>query len=249
MKSTSDPVGCRILAVIPARGGSKSIPRKNVKNFLNKPLLAWTVEAARESGVCERVILSTDDEEIARVGAAYGAEVPFLRPKDLAQDTTPTEPVVRHTLDWLKDYGEEIPDFVMVLEPTSPSRRAFHIREAVMLLTSNGAESIASVSEVPHHYVPSKALKLHNGGALTGVDGTPIRNMIHRRQDLPKCYAFNGLIFACKTELILRNPPTLWGDVVLAHVSDPKYSLDLDRPEDWVPAEERMRQILNEEGK
>lgn len=234
----------KVIAVIPARGSSKGIPRKNIKEFLGKPLLAWTVEAARESGLFERLILSTEDEEIARIGREFGAEVPFRRPQKLAEDTTPTAPVVRHAIEWLRHHEGWTPDFVMVLEPTSPGRRAFHIREAATLLQKSGADSVASVSEVPHHYVPTKVLKLHSDGTITGIDGTHLRDMIHRRQDLPKYYALNGLIFSCKTELVLKNRPTLWGEKVLAYVVDPKYCVDLDRPEDWAPAEAKLRRIL-----
>lgn len=236
-----------MLAVIPARGGSKSIPRKNIKDFLGKPLLAWTIQSAQESGVFGQVVLSTDDAEIARVGQALGANVPFLRPAELAQDATPTAPVIGHAVKWMQTHAGWTPDWVVVLEPTSPGRRAFHIREAVALLQQSDADTVVSVSAVPHHYVPAKLLKLGDDGTVSGIGGTHPRAMIHRRQDLPAYYAFDGLIFACKTELVLQDPPTLWGDKVLAYVVDRKYSLDLDQPEDWVAAEARLRQVLLEE--
>ena len=140
-----------------------------------------------------------------------------------------------------------MPDFVMVLEPTSPARQAFHIREAATLLQSSGADSLASVSEIPHHYIPPKALQLQSDGTLTGMDGTPVREMVHRRQDLPTYYAFNGLIFACTAGVILRDPPTLWGQKVAAYLVDLKYSLDIDGPEDWSFAERRFRQLLGKD--
>jgi len=238
----------KMITVIPARGNSKGILRKNSRQFLGKPLVAWTIEAARESAVFDRVIVSTEDEEIARIGRAFGAEVPYLRPRELSEDTTPTAPVVRDTLEWLRNYDRWSPDFVMVLEPTSPGRRPFHLREAANVLQRSGADSVASVSEVPHHYVPSKVLKVQSDGTFRGFDETHPRDMIHRRQDLPKYYALNGLIFSCKTEWVLMDPPTLWGEKVLAYLVDPKYTLDLDRPEDWAPAETRLQQILLEEG-
>lgn len=235
------------LAVIPARGGSKSIPRKNIKEFLGKPLIAWTVEVARESGIFERVILSTEDEEIAQIGRACGAEVPFFRPQELAEDTTLMARVIRHAIEWLRHDEEWIPDFVIVLQPTSPVRRAFHIREAADLLVKSDADSLGSVSEVPHHYNPLKVLKRNTDGTIAGMQGTHIRNMIHQRQEVPTFYAFNGLLFSCKTEVLALDPPTLWGDKVVGHVVDQKYNLDIDTPEDWVVAEGRMRKILDEE--
>lgn len=234
----------RFLAVIPARGGSRGIPRKNIKEFLGKPLLAWTVEVARASGVFERVLLSTEDKEIARIGRAFGAEVPFFRPKSLAEDTAPTAPVIQQAVEWLKEHEGWTPDVVMILEPTSPSRRTFHIHEAARLLVTTDADSLASVSEVPHHYNPLKVLRRDERGQLVGIQGTHVRDMIHRRQELPTYYAFNGLIFACKTELVLRDPPTLWGDKVLGYVVDPKYGVDLDYPEEWALAEAKLKPIL-----
>ena len=236
-----------ILAVIPARGGSRGIPRKNVKPFAGKPLLAWTVEAAQDSGVFARIILSTEDEEIAHIGKRYGAEVPFLRPPELAQDATPTAPVIQHAVEWLKDHEAWQPEVVMVLEPTSPCRRPFHLQEAARLLSTGRADSLASVSAVPHHYVPDKLLTVQADGTLSGLNGVPIQDMIHRRQDLAIYYAFNGLVFACRTDLVLRDPPSLWGQHVQAYVVDSKYSVDLDRPQDWAAAEGRFQWLISEE--
>ncbi len=237
----------KILGVIPARGGSKGIPRKNVKLFLGKPLLAWTVEAAKASGVLDRIIVSTEDREIAEIGTKCGAEVPFLRPAELAQDETPTVAVIQQLLEQLKTTENYVPEFVMVLEPTSPGRRAFHVREAAALLTSNGADSVASISPVPHHYVPPKVLTLQPDGWITGASGTAVKAMLHRRQELPAYYALNGLIFSCRSGLLFQDPPSLWGDKVAGYTVDPKYGLDLDGPEDWSAAEFQLQQIVNEE--
>lgn len=240
----SEPHPAPLLGLIPARGASKSIPRKNLKPFLGRPLLTWTVEVALECGILDRVVVSTDDEEIAVVARAHGAEVPFLRPAELARDDSPTETAVRHALERLRAEGFE-PAAVLVLEPTSPARRPRHVREAARLLA--GADSVASISQVPHHYVPSKVLALAADGTIAGIDGTHPREMTHRRQELEVVYAFNGLVFGCKTEVVLQDPPTLWGERVAGHVVDPRYALDLDRPEDWPAAEARMREILAEE--
>jgi len=235
------------LALIPARGGSKSVPRKNIKQFLGKPLIAWTIEVARASGVFGRVISSTEDEEIAEIAKAYGAEMPFRRPGELAEDTTPTAPVVRHAIEWLRDREGWTPECVMILEPTSPARRAFHIREAADLLVQTDADSVASVSELPHHYNPEKVLRLGTDGVLTGLAGVHAKDMIHRRQDLPKYFAFNGLIFACKVDVLFSEPPTMWGEKVFGYVADQKYNLDIDTAEEWRIAEVRMEEILREE--
>jgi CMP-N-acetylneuraminic acid synthetase len=238
--------GLSVLGVIPARGGSKGIPRKNIRMFLGKPLLAWTIEVARESGILDRMIVSTDDEEVAAVGRSCGAEVPFLRPAALAGDDAPTAPAIRHAVERLAEDDGWRPDLVAVLEPTSPARRPEHVREALSLLVEHGADSVASVSEVPHHYSPLKVLKLTGGGEIAGIDGTAIRDMIHRRQDLPPYYAFNGLIFACCTAVLMRDPPTLWGERVVGYVVEDRYRFDIDTPEDWITAEARMAALRKE---
>lgn len=232
------------LALIPARGGSKGIPGKNIRPFLGRPLLAWTAEVARSSGVFDRVILSTEEPEIAEIGRSLGLEVPFLRPAELATDTAPTSAVVRHAVQWLAERESWKPRWVMVLEPTSPARRAVHIVEAAALLERSGADSLASVSEVPHHYVTPKVLELRADGSLVGAEGLALKDMVHRRQELPKQYALNGLLYACKAECVLKDPPSLWGERVVGYVVDSRYAVDLDRPEDWGPAEARVRDIL-----
>jgi len=247
--SRADTTAGDFLAVVPARGGSKGIPRKNVRPFLGRPLLAWTVDVARESGVFGRVVVSTEDAEIARVAAECGAEVPFERPAELARDDSPTAPAVRHALEWMETQAGWSPRFVMVLEPTAPARRAFHVREAAELLASGDADTVASVTELPHHYNPEKVLRRAADGTLTGIDGRHIRDMVHRRQDLPRYHAFDGLLFGCRRELLFADPPTLWGPRVAGYVVEPRFAIDIDRPEDWGSAEVRMREILEAEGR
>lgn len=231
------------LAVVPARGGSKGIPRKNVRPFLGRPLIAWTIEAGLESGV--RVVVSTDDEEIADVARSCGAEVPFMRPAELAGDDVPTAPVVRHALE----QAGGSPEHVLVLEPTAPARRARHVREAIELLDLTGSDSVAGVSEVPYHHTAEKQLRLGGDGSLASLDGRAVSAMHHRRQDVEPTYAFNGLVWGCRREVLLREPPTLWGDRVVGYVVDPRYAIDLDRPEDWTAAEVRVRELLAEEAR
>mgnify|MGYP001619380412 CR=1 FL=1 len=130
-----------ILGIITARGGSKGIPKKNIRKLNGKPLLAWTIEAAKKSGAFSRLILSTDDPEIAGVGKKYGAEIPFLRPKKLAQDKTPTLPVIQHAIKWLLKKEGYIPDAVMILQPTTPFRQPKHIQKAISLFKKSKADS------------------------------------------------------------------------------------------------------------
>ncbi|MHB8643762.1 MAG: acylneuraminate cytidylyltransferase family protein [Gaiellaceae bacterium] len=232
-----------VLGLVPARGGSKGIPGKNARTFLGVPLVARAIAVALESGALDRVIVSTDDEAIAAIALAAGGEVPFVRPEELAQDDTPTAAVVQHALVHARGEGDE-PDVVVVLEPTSPGRTKLHVLEALALLRKSGADSVASVSKVPHHYVPSKQLTLTGDGALSGPNGTPIAALLHRRQDLPVSYAFDGVVYACRAALALQEPPTIWGERVVGYVVDPRNSVDLDRPEDWAPAEAKLTGVI-----
>jgi CMP-N-acetylneuraminic acid synthetase len=230
------------VAVVPARGGSKGIPRKNLRPFLGKPLVDWTIEAARASGAFERILLTTDDEEIAARGREGRIEV-IERPPELAGDEVGTAPAVRHAL---VAAGAGC-DLVLVLEPTSPARRPRHVLEAARLLDESGADSLASVSEVPYHHTAEKQLNLGPDGSLEALNGTAVGAMKHRRQDVAATYAFNGLIWGCRRDVLLGDPPTLWGERVVGYVVEPRYAVDLDRPEDWAAAEARVRELLAQE--
>ena len=237
----------KFLAIIPARGGSKGIARKNIREFMGKPLLGWTAEAATKSGIFERIVLSTEDEEIAELGRQFQLEVPFLRPDELARDDTPTVSVIRHAVHWMKEAEGWQPDYVMILEPTSPGRRVFHIREAAEKLAGSEVDSLASISEIPHHFNPDKILKITPDKLIEGIYGTQIKNMIHRRQDLKTFYAFNGLVFSCRADLLLEDSPSIWGDKVLPYIVDEKYDMNIDTLEEWGVAESRFRRILEKE--
>lgn len=139
------------LAIIPARGGSKGVPRKNLRLLCGKPLVAWTIESARTARRVGRVIVSTDDDEIARVSTLAGAEVPFRRPVELAQDTTPTEPVLLHALEAMEERGYR-PDAVVLLQPTSPVRRAGTIDRAIEHFEAREADSLVSVCATHHFF-------------------------------------------------------------------------------------------------
>ena len=235
----------KILGVVTARGGSKSIPRKNIKELAGKPLIAWTIEAAKDSGVFDRVIFSTDDEEIASVGRQYGAEVPFLRPPELAQDATPHLPVMQHAVTWLKEHEHYEPDFVCILQPTAPLRRAFHLREAVELLKRTGADSVVAMVEIPGHFSPHWAVEVDEQGlGKLLLSKEPIRKRIPRRQNLPKAYAHSGAIYLFRTALLFDPvDPSFYGDKVAGYVMEDKYNINIDDPEDWVLAEQAIKNI------
>ena len=148
-----------ILGVIPARGGSKGVPDKNLRQVCGKPLIAYTFEAARASRRLGRVVLSTDDPDIASAGRNAGIEVPFVRPADLAADDSPMLPVLQHAAREMTTRGYA-PDVVVLLQPTSPLRRTDHIDAAIELLTASGADTVVSVVEVPHQFNPASVMRL-----------------------------------------------------------------------------------------
>lgn len=171
-----------ILGLIPARGGSKGIPRKNIKLLAGKPLIAWTIEAALDSSCFARLIVSTDDAEIASVARQYGAEVPFLRPAELASDAASSMDVVLHGLDWLAQAAQSLPGLVMLLQPTSPLRTPEDIQAAITLQTEKNAEAVVSVCEAAH---PVQWLRrLGPEGELLPYQTDP---ELSRRQDPSPC--------------------------------------------------------------
>jgi len=233
----------KILGVITARGGSKGLPGKNLRLLAGKPLLAHTIDAARESKAFDRVILSTDDEAIAAAGRTGGCEVPFMRPAELARDETPHLPVLQHAIAWLRDHERYEPDAVMILQPTSPLRRALDIRESIALLERPGADSVVSVSEVPAHYNPMRTLRIdEHGYASLFVTGEPVRRRINRRQDMPAAWTMNGAIYLFRTSVLDGAEPSLYGSRTAAYVMAPELGISIDSLDDWTHAERTLRQ-------
>ncbi len=221
-----------VLGLIPARGGSKGIPRKNLAALAGRPLIAYSCEAARRSKRLTRVIVSTDDPEIAATAGDLGIEVPFVRPSDISGDTTPMVVVMRHAVEACAADGWGA-DAVVLLQPTSPLRRAEHIDRAVDVLGETGAETVVSVVRVPHQFEPGSLLVQDEEGRLKPVAEGPL---VLRRQDKPALFARNGpAVLAVRTELLLEDK--LYGDVVRALEMSASESLDVDDPEDLALAE------------
>ena len=228
----------RVLGVVTARGGSKGIPGKNLKLLAGKPLIAYTLESAEASAVFDRVILSTDDEEIAAAARDRGCEVPFMRPPELARDETPHLPVLQHAVSWLETHEHYLPDVVMILQPTSPLRRAEDIRNAVELLARTGADSVLTVSEVSAHEHPMRMLRVDDDSTATlFVTGEPVRRRINRRQELPAAWLMNGAIYAFRAAVLSSAEPSLYGERTVALPVPHPYGLSIDDPHDWLAAE------------
>lgn len=224
----------KILGIVPARGGSKGIPGKNIRSLDGKPLIQYSVEAARSSNLVDRLILSTDSAEIAEVGKALGVEVPFLRPRDLAQDDTPMLPVLEHALQFVEMEGWQ-PDIILLLQPTAPLRRAEHIQQAVKLLVDSNCDSVVSVVEVPRHYVPDFVLRLEEGKLKPFLD-TPLAT---RRQDARPAYSRDGTIYAFWRD-VLFNKHSIYGDDCRPILIPHDQSCNLDTMSDWQEAEKKL---------
>ena len=213
------------LAFIPARGGSKRLPGKNIKLLGGKPLIAWTIEAALKSKQIKQVIVSTDDTRIAAVARRYGAEVPFMRPARLAQDASTHIAVVVHALQQLK---QETPSYVMLLQPTSPLRSAQDIDGAVALALKRKADAVVGVHEMPVH--PFLARTLTKQGTLKKMIQDRLR--YRRKQSLPLVYAPNGSLYLIRTDVLLRQQ-TFFPKKTYPWVMPPQRSLDVDTPWDF----------------
>jgi CMP-N-acetylneuraminic acid synthetase len=216
-----------VLGLIPARGGSKGIPRKNIVPVGGKPLLAWTCEAALAARSLSRTILSTDDEEIAATGRACGVEVPFLRPPELARDDTPSVDVALHALEWLASHEGWRAEVLVLLQPTSPLRRAEHIDAAVAELQRTGADTVVSVVEVPHNFHPWSVMKQSGEWLEDFLPPAPGLDRF-RRQNLPRVYARNGpAVLVARVATILARR-SFYGERVAGYEMDRGTSVDID---------------------
>ena len=231
-----------ILGVVTARAGSKGLPGKNTRPLAGKPLISYTIESAQASGVLDRLILSTDDEDAARIARAMGCEVPFMRPASLCADDTPHLPVMQHAVSWMRDQRQYRPDWVLILMPTSPLRQPAHIAGAVALAVESGADSVVSVDEMPAHFHPMRSLTVDAlGWARLLVGDRPVKERPVRRQDLPKAWVFNGAIYLFRTSLVLdADNPSLYGDRVAAYPMAHPYGHNIDDPDDWAAAERHL---------
>ena len=228
-----------IVGLITARGGSKSIPHKNVKPLAGKPLIAWTIEVALQSCGLSRVIVSTDDNEIAQVAREWGAEVPFVRPSELAQDDSPHIAAVDHAIRWLAAHDNVHPDYVMTLQPTSPLRTARDIDAAIEIAETHTAIAVVSVCETGHH--PYLSRRILPDGTLADFVSSDISYM--RRQALPPAYVLNGAIYLNCRESLLHNQ-TFLPQGTYAYIMPLEWSLDIDLPWDLYLADLILRDKL-----
>lgn len=212
------------IGIVPARGGSKRLPRKNIRTIAGQPLLAWTAQAALASKL-DRVILSTDDDEIASVGRSLGLDVPFLRPPTIAEDGTPMLPVLAHLIEWLEAGGTK-PKSLVLLQPTSPLRLPRHIDEAIALFESKNAETVVSVSDFPNGLGPSKFMRMDGEGAVTKAEIADTGDLVVR----------NGPAILMTSPDVIRRG-SLYGSPTLGYRMERGSSVDIDDEDDFALAE------------
>lgn len=230
----------RILALIPARGGSKGVPGKNTKLLNGKPLLAYTSEIALQSKYLTDIIVSTEDSQIMEVARSLGLQVPFTRPIELAQDTTPTIDVIIHALEWYEKQAIFF-DAVCLLQVTSPFRTVEFLDQAIVKFIQSGCDSLVSVQKVPYEYNPHWTFEVNQEGNLKIATGEA--EIISQRQKLPMAYHRDGSIYITKTEVLL-NQHSLYGKNIAYIESSSEFYVNIDTLKDWGKAEEMINNKL-----
>lgn len=227
-----------VLGIIPARGGSKGIPGKNLRFLAGQPLLYYAVRSAKGAGVIDRLILSTDSEEIAETGRNLGLEVPFLRPQELALDDTPMLPVLEHAIAHMEGRDWR-PEVVVLLQPTAPLRRPEHINRAVTMLRMTRCDSVVSVVPVPEHFSPHYLMKVVEGRL---VHFLPEGRSVMRRQDAPIAYHRDGTVYVIWRDVLMEKH-SLYGEDCRPLILPDQDSVNLDTMEDWIAAERRLSTV------
>lgn len=227
----------KILAIIPARGGSKGVPRKNIKNLCGKPLIQYTIEAAQQANVLTEIMVSTEDEEIANVAQSLGAAVPFLRPQALAGDKAPTIDAVINVLETYQQLGKSF-DVVCLLQPTNPLRSAEVIQRSIAKFKETEADCLLSVREVPHEYNPHWTFEEKGDTQLLKI-ATGEQVIIPRRQELPPAYYRDGSIYLTKSSVILEQK-SLYGDHISFINMEGEPHVNIDTLADWKKAEQLL---------
>ena len=235
----------RILAVIPARGGSKRLKNKNLLFLSHKPLIAWTMQAAQESLYIDEIIVSTDSKEIAKEANRFGLQTPFVRPSELSGDEARSIDVVRHAIQWLKEHEGKSFDYVVLLQPTSPLRNAKHIDSALLQLHNQSADAVVSVCENEHSPLWSNVLP-ENQSLENFLKPEYINS---RSQDLAQFYRLNGAIYICDVSRLLKEDTFFIKDKIYAYIMEQMDSVDIDTLLDFLVAETILKYKENESAK
>lgn len=231
--------GSTFLAIIPARGGSKRLPKKNILELAGKPMIAWTIEAALQSKYIDDVVVTSDDLDIINVAEHYGASVPFIRPENLSDDKASSIDVVVHTVEYLLKHHNKVHDFIVLMQPTSPLRTAKHVDDAVLSMFKKEADAIISVTKMDHSPLWSNTLPEDKN--MTGFITDEVKG--ERSQDLPAYFRLNGAIYICNTKKLLEERAFFLKENVYAFEMDRASSVDVDEALDFQVANYLAQQM------
>lgn len=228
-----------ILGVITARGGSKGIPRKNIKLLGGKPLIVYTIDVAKQSNLLIDLIVSTDDKEIASLCREYGANIPFIQPAELATDTSKHLEVIRYAIDFMEKEKGVVYDYAVIFQPTSPFRLVEDIDKTIGKIIEHNAESAFSMCEIEPSQHPIKVKKMEGDTVLPYCMEEKIGT---HRQDLSVAYKRSGAVYVTKRDLVM-NENKLFGDFIVGHIVPLERSIDIDSSFDWVKAEFMLEEL------
>ena len=234
----------KIIAIIPARGGSLRIRDKNIKNFAGKPLIAWTILEAKKSELINKIIVATDSPEISMIAKKYGAETPFLLPDSLTQPSSSIEPVIKYAYEWLIKNQNFKADAVVLLMPPNPLRKSVFIDEAIKIFKKKKPDSVVAVSETPANHTPFWTLIKQKSGKVTLFNGQNIKKIIRISQNFPqKCHGRNDLVYVLKPRNLFEKNSNLYGDKVELYITSPLYEADINTPEEWLMTEMKFKKL------
>lgn len=234
----------KVVAIIPAKADSKRLSRKNLIPMLGKPLPVWAIEAAKASKKIDRVIVSTQDEEIAQMAREAGAEVPYMEPSEISARGGDIEGLLLYAVKWLKENENYIPDAVVLLQTTSPLRLPAHLDEAIEQFEKSGADSTIAVCQALGNHNPHWMLAEDDGRGVRLFTGSSLKDIPRRSDHLPACYFRNDIVYVLKPSNLYQSPCNLYGDKIDLYKMEELFDADINTQEDWHVTENKLRRLL-----
>lgn len=235
----------KVVSIIPAKGDSKRLPRKNLLPMLGKPLPVWTIETAKKSTRIDRIIVSTQDEEIARMAREAGAEVPYMEPAKISAQGGDIEGLLLYAVEWLKKNEDYIPDAVVLLQTTNPLRLPVHLDEAIEQFEKSAADSTIAVCKALGNHNPYWMLVEEHGRGVRLFTGGSLKDIPRRSDHLSPCYFRNDIVYVLKPSNLYQSPCNLYGDKVDLYKMEEIFDSDINTAEDWSITEDKLRRLLS----
>lgn len=234
----------KVVAIIPAKADSRRLPHKNLLPMLGKPLPVWAIEAAKGSAKIDRIIVSTQDEEIAQMSREAGAEVPFMEPAEISAGGGDIEGLFLYAVEWLRKNEGYVPDAVVLLQTTNPLRLPTHLDEAIMQFEKSGADSTIAVCKALGNHNPHWMIIEDKEFGARLFTGSGLKDIPRRSDHLPLCYFRNDIVYVLKPSNLYQSPCNLYGDKVDLYKMDEFFDSDINTPEDWSVTEDKLRRLL-----